>query len=127
MQYTHVLATMKQESQFTPSAISPINHNGSQDWGIMQINSGNHKWLEDELGITDWLDLRQNILAGIYILSHYNYHGDHFQAIAMCYNIGPSQGQSNYKQGIYTTYSYEALAKLEELEETHENLRTEAK
>lgn len=56
--YAHVLATMKQESNYMPTAVSPINGNGSQDWGIMQINSGNHNWLEVELGITDWLDLR---------------------------------------------------------------------
>lgn len=125
VQYAHVLATMKQESEYTPTAVSPINGNGTQDWGIMQINSGNHKWLEGELGITDWLDIRQNILAGIYIMSHYNHHGDNFQAIAMCYNSGPSKGRSNYEKGIYTTYSYEAMEELQELEERYENLRTE--
>lgn len=125
VRYTHVLAIMKQESEYTPTAISPINGNGTQDWGIMQVNSGNHKWLEQELGITDWLDERQNILAGIYILSHYNYYGDNFQAIAMGYNSGPSKGRTNYEKGIYTTYSYEALEELQELEARNENLRTE--
>lgn len=125
VQYAHVLATMKVESNYTHTAISPQNHNGSTDWGIMQINSGNHKWLEGELGITDWLDLQQNILAGVYILSHYNYHGDNFQAISMFYNSGPSKGRTNHTNGIYTAYSYEAVKALEELEARNENLRTE--
>lgn len=125
VKYIHALAMMKQESDFTATAFSQQNANGTHDWGIMQINSGNHEWLEKELGITDWLDIRQNIYAGVYILSLYSYHGNNFQAIAMFYNSGPTKGQSNYNAGYYTNYSYEAMNEYMRLEAQNENLRTE--
>ncbi len=108
--YPLVLAIMSEESWFDPKAISPTD-----DWGIMQINSSNHLWLERELGITDWLDPQQNIYAGIYILSLYSYLEDR-QAIAMFFNSGPSTGKSNLKKGIFTGYSVDVMTALADLE-----------
>ncbi len=59
-----VLAVMKVESNYKPDLISK-----TKDHGLMQINQCNHGWLKKELGITDFLDPKQNIDAGIYMLA----------------------------------------------------------
>lgn len=64
--YPLVLAVMWRESEFVPTIISKTN-----DYGLMQINKINHKWLSEELGITDFLDAEQNIHAGVFMLSLY--------------------------------------------------------
>lgn len=106
-----VLAIMMQESQFTTDVISP-----TFDWGIMQINKGNHSWLESELGITDWLDPYQNILAGVYLLSLFQHLENDYQRIAMYYNSGPTGAEYYLAQGIYTKYSYDVMEILNGLE-----------
>ena len=57
--YQTVLALMSKESGYTADAVS-----GTGDYGIMQINTVNHEWLREELGITDFLDAEQSIDAG---------------------------------------------------------------
>lgn len=101
-----VLAIIAQESNFIPDAISAINNNGTRDYGIMQINSKNHQWLEKELNVNDWLNPYQNILAGIYILSGFENLGDDYKKIAMYYNSGPTGASKLLSCGIYTSYSY---------------------
>lgn len=113
--YPLVLAIMAQESGYSPSAISPENYNGSRDYGLMQINSKNHQWLESVLGVRDWLDPRQSILAGIYILSLYHDWGDDYQTIAMLYNTGPTGGKPYLESGTFTEYSYQVMENLKEI------------
>lgn len=109
--YPLVIAIMKKESEFSPDAISTTN-----DYGIMQINRGNHEWLEENLGITDWFDPKQNILAGIYMLSQFNGYEDVHQ-ILMSYNCGPSGAKKLWAEGIYTTaYSRAVVEILDGLE-----------
>lgn len=108
--YPLVLAIMKQESEFRADAISATG-----DYGIMQINDGNHEWLEGALGITDWLDPEQNILAGVYVLSQIDYDDPH--QVLMSYNCGPSGAKSLWADGIYSTaYSRAVVEKLNGLE-----------
>ena len=57
--YQTVLALMSKESGYTEDAVS-----GTGDYGIMQINTVNHEWLREELGITDFLDAEQSKPAG---------------------------------------------------------------
>ena len=104
--YPLVIALMKKESEFLPDTISATN-----DYGIMQINQGNHEWLEGELGITDWFDPRQNILAGVYVLSQLNGYEDVHQ-ILMCYNCGPSGAKKLWAEGIYTTAYSRAVVEI---------------
>lgn len=108
--YPLVLAIMKQESEFRTDAISTTG-----DHGIMQINAGNHEWLEGVLGITDWLDPEQNILAGVYVLSQIDYDDPH--QILMSYNCGPSGAKNLWADGIYSTaYSRAVVENLNGLE-----------
>lgn len=109
--YPLVIAIMKKESEFLPDAVSATN-----DYGIMQINGGNHEWLEKTLGVTDWFDPRQNILAGIYILSQFNEYEDVHQ-ILMSYNCGPSGAKKLWAEGVYhTAYSRSVVEILDGLE-----------
>ncbi len=109
--YPLVIAIMKKESGFLPDAVSATN-----DYGIMQINGWNHEWLEGVLGITDWYDPRQNILAGVYMLSRFNEYEDVHQ-ILMSYNCGPSGAKKLWSEGVYSTaYSRSVVEILEGLE-----------
>lgn len=106
-----VIAVMKKESGFQPDVISNTN-----DYGIMQINARNHKWLEETLGIADWFDPKQNILAGVYMLSQFKEYEDVHQ-ILMSYNCGPSGAKKLWSEGVYSTaYSRSVVEILNGLE-----------
>lgn len=108
--YPLVLAIMWQESRYQAGAVS-----ATSDYGIMQINQGNHEWLEEELGVTDWLDPKQNILAGVYILSAFDYDDPH--KVLMSYNCGPTGARNLWEDGIYSTaYSRAVVEALNGLE-----------
>lgn len=108
--YPLVLAIMKRESEYQMDAISTTG-----DYGIMQINNGNHEWLEGALGITDWLDPEQNILAGVYVLSQIDYDDPH--QVLMSYNCGPTGAKNLWADGIYSTaYSRAVVENLNGLE-----------
>jgi soluble lytic murein transglycosylase-like protein len=103
-----VFAIMDEESDYHPNAIGH-NSNGTKDYGIMQINSSNHASLMDKLGITDFLDPKQNILAGIDMLSECYYPNDIHRTL-MCYNNGPGKTRKKRAAGIYSTqYSREVV------------------
>jgi len=78
-----ILAMIEVESSFRADVISPTD-----DYGLMQINKVNHKWLSKKYGIKDFLDPYQNVFCGIKILSeHYKNYGDIDKAL-MAYNLG---------------------------------------
>lgn len=93
-----VMAIIENESQFKSDAISPTN-----DYGLMQINKNNHTWLSEELGITDFLDSKQNIQAGVHILSLFSNKGYTEHQVLMCYNLGESGAMRKRSNGIYET------------------------
>lgn len=91
-----VLAVAEQESGFNPDEISATN-----DYGIMQINECNFKWLR-EIGIEP-LDYKGNIEAGVMMLSEaIKKHGEYNLAL-MVYNCGDTGAKRLWKQGIYST------------------------
>lgn len=93
-----VFAVMGAESTYIEGQVSL---NG--DYGIMQINKINHPWLTEELGITDFMDYEQNVLCGVYMLSHYYHLYTDFNKIAMCYRYGESGAEDMWERGIYET------------------------
>lgn len=102
------LAFIDVESDFRPELISESN-----DYGLMQINIGNHEYITEQLGVTDYLAPMDNINAGTYWLSRYYPRYDIEQA-AICYNRGEGKAKQFFKQGIYsTTYSKEILKEYE--------------
>lgn len=66
IQYELFLAMMYVESGFQANKISSTN-----DYGLCQINKGNHSYLTKQLGVTNFLDPYQNIQAGAFFLARY--------------------------------------------------------
>ena len=96
--YALVLAVMWHESVFDAKVISQTN-----DYGLMQINKINHALLSEKLGITDFLNEKQNIEAGIYILSNLILKYEDVDKALMAYNMGESGAKRRWADGVYTT------------------------
>lgn len=97
--YELVIALIDVESSFKPNTVS-----GTNDYGLMQINVCNHEWLSKELGITDFLDPKQNILSGVFMISSEleSANGDIATAL-MRYNCGAAGAERLQEQGVYST------------------------
>ena len=73
------------------------------DYGLMQINIGNHEWLNKTLGIDDFMDPQQNMTAGIYILSQmYKKYADIDMSL-MAYNYGEGRAKKLWLSGVFET------------------------
>lgn len=110
-----IVAIMETESGFRSDVISRTN-----DYGLMQINECSHEWLRNNLGVTDLLDAKQNILAGIFII---RYHLDRcdggIRKALMCYACGAGRAEYYFKQGIFETdYTRDLLDRAERWEAT---------
>lgn len=112
--YSLMLAVMEKESGYEPGLISQTH-----DYGLMQINRCNHKWLSETLDIGNFLDPKQNIRAGMYIFSElFEKYGDDPSKVLMAYNMGEGNAQVFWKQGItstdYTKKVFENQKKIKE-------------
>jgi soluble lytic murein transglycosylase-like protein len=93
-----------------------INTNGSHDAGLMQINSCNHEWLRNELGITDFYDAQQNIQCGCYILGLLSKKYESVNRVLMSYNMGEYRTSQLWQSGIYSSeYSRKVVQKMKEV------------
>ncbi len=111
LEFELVLAVMQVESNFKSDLISRTN-----DYGLMQINKVNHGWLKKKLGVTDFLDPKQNIDCGIYMLKELfdKYSDEH--KVLMAYNFGEGGMKRNWKKGVRSSkYSRKVLQTREEL------------
>lgn len=113
-----LLAMMDQESDYRADLVS-----GTDDYGIMQINTINHPRLREELGITDFLDPEQNIACGAYMIGELldKFDGDIHRALTS-YNRGEA-GARRYAEnnGTYeSSYSTSIVEIYESLEEGRE-------
>lgn len=105
-----IFALIETESNFEIGLVSRTN-----DYGLMQINRCNHKRLKEELGVVDFLDPKQNILAGTYMISEHlkANNGDYTKAL-MCYNMGAYGARKAWAKGITSTsYTRKVFAALE--------------
>lgn len=103
------LAIAQTESSFNPSAVSKQNSNGTQDFGLMQINSANFA----SLGLTSStaLDPQANLNAAMTLLAQYtNQYGDNPQLIAWAYNAGPGSVASGSVPASTSGYISTVLA-----------------
>lgn len=90
-----VLAVIETESGFNPAAVSKTG-----DYGLMQINKGNHKWLSEKLDVSDFLDAAQNMKCGIYMLAFsLNSADEDYTKALMVYNMGLSGARRAWKNG----------------------------
>lgn len=105
--YEMVLALMWQESNFQPSIISKTN-----DYGLMQINKANHKWISELLGTTNFLDPYQNINAGTYLISTLLLKYEDESKALMAYNMGEGCASKHWSRGTYSSkYSRSIIEK----------------
>lgn len=117
--FSLVMALMQHESRYDAKVISPTD-----DYGLMQINETNHKWLSDELGITDYLDEKQNINAGVYVLRLLFEKYDDTSQVLMAYNMGESNAKECWDYGIYESeYSRQILQYQAEIKEELEKAK----
>lgn len=104
-----VFAVLDKESDYDFDAYHR-NRNGSYDAGGMQINSRNFDWLEEELGVDDFYDPKQNILSGVYMLSIYGGSEKVHKAL-VSYNCGPSEIYDLWDKGLYSNaYSRDVMS-----------------
>lgn len=94
--FAFVMAIIFKESSFNPDVVSKTN-----DYGLMQINKINHKWLSEELGITNFLDPEMNVTAGLHILSDLFRKYENPTLVLMAYNFGEVGAMRKWNQGIY--------------------------
>jgi len=92
------LAVIERESSYQPDAVSDTG-----DFGLMQINVCNHRWLYEELGITDVMDPEQNVEAGLYILGQAFQKYDDPDKALMAYNMGDSGMKAAWSKGRHST------------------------
>lgn len=112
-----VIALIGRESSYRPDVISVTD-----DYGLMQINSCNHEWLAEELGLVNMMDPYQNIAAGTYILGMaFEKYGDPHQAL-MAYNMGDNGMSRVWNEGhrssAYSRAVMEAARELRKRGET---------
>lgn len=109
-----IMAVIECESNYRADVISKTD-----DYGLMQINKCNHEWMGEALGITDFLDPYQNVMAGTYRFYQLftKYEGDTAKVL-MAYNMGDGGASRLWQQGIYeTAYSRKIMQKITELKE----------
>lgn len=107
VEYELLLALMWQESKFKVDSIG-YNTNGTKDVGLMMINDINRGWIRDDLGITDLMDPRQNILAGATILGDYTSRYDERTSL-MAYQMGEYGMKKAKARGVTTTKVAEGI------------------
>lgn len=115
--YDLVLAIIDCESAGNVRALNH-NKNGTNDGGLMQINSFNYEWLSRVLGVTDFCNPFQNIQCGVYMIADLMDRHSDLHEILMCYNIGEKRTRQLNRNGIYSSsYSRRVMEKYKELKE----------
>lgn len=111
--WTLVLAVIEKESGGDASLISNTN-----DYGLMQINYCNHEWLNQNLGLSDFLDPYQNIRGGVFILRKLFEKYEDPELVLMAYNLGEGGAKNMWEQGVYETgYTRDVLSIQKEINE----------
>lgn len=93
-----VIALIGVESQYNSKCISKTN-----DYGLMQINICHKESLERDLQVTDLLDSKQNIKAGVHMLSWIVDKYPDLDKTLMVYNHGETGAKKLWKRGIFQT------------------------
>lgn len=97
--WTLVMALIDHESDYRTNVISKTN-----DYGLMQINVCNHDWLSERLGVTDFLDAKQNIRSGLYVLHWlFQKYDGNVHKVLMAYNMGENTAERLWDSGVTST------------------------
>lgn len=105
--FAFVLALIDIESNFNPDA-----HSKTNDYGLMQINAVNHKWLSSKTGATDYLNAYDNIDAGMWLLERLFEKYEEAEPVLMAFHFGEGTAKKLWAQGKKTSsYSQAILEK----------------
>lgn len=119
--FTFTMALMQHESGFQADVIS-----ATDDYGLMQINSCNHDYLKEMIGVSDFLDPYSNIRSGMFILRKLFEKYETPEKVLMAYNMGEGGASKLWERGIYETNYSKAILQIqqqfkEELERSLDN------
>ncbi len=107
-----VLALIGCESSYQIDAVSKTN-----DYGLMQINKCNFKHIKEQFGELDFLSAKDNILAGVYMLSLIKDYAKNNNELLMCYNLGVNGAKAKWAKGVYSnTYTEKVQKQMDKLE-----------
>lgn len=113
--FTFVMALIQQESTFNPDAVSRTG-----DYGLMQINQCNFEYLNEVLGIDDFLEPYNNIRGGLFTLRKLFEKYETPERVLMAYNMGEKGASKLWEQGIFeTNHSRSVLLKQALLEDEY--------
>lgn len=111
-----IYAMIEVESGYDEDAVSADNH----DYGLMQIRTVNHTWINDMLDDElDYLNAKDNVAAGVFLLSelyekYYDNSGVH--CVLMAYNMGEGGAKSIWAKGQFSSkYSRKVVKVYEEI------------
>ena len=108
LDWTLLMAVIQQESQFDIHAKSD-----GGDFGLMQINRINHPALSVTLGIHDFLDPKDNVRAGAYMLRDlFDKYGD-TNKVLMAYQMGETGAAACWAQGITESQYSRAVLRIQ--------------
>ena len=107
-----VFAIIEKESNYVVDVVS-----SSQDYGLMQINAINHPRLKKELKISNLLDAKSNIFAGVYMLAGIQGNDyDSLHKVLMVYNQGGASAKRSWNNGVTSSeYSRSVIDKMKRL------------
>lgn len=102
--YALALGVIYNESRFK-SGLTHLNTNGTIDYGLMQVNEVNFKYLNKTLGITSMnqlLDDRVGIKCGVRLLAYHKDAVGNDSAALLRYQVGEGTYKKYIKRGKYT-------------------------
>lgn len=102
--YSLALGVIYNESRFK-SGLTHMNSNGTIDYGLMQVNEVNFKYLNKTLGITSMnqlLDDRVGIRCGVHLLAYHKNATGNDSAALLRYQVGEGTYRKYVKNGKHT-------------------------
>lgn len=102
--YSLALGVIYNESRFK-SGLTHMNSNGTIDYGLMQVNEVNFKYLKKTLGITSMnqlLDDRVGIRCGVHLLAYHKNATGNDSAALLRYQVGEGTYRKYVKNGKHT-------------------------
>lgn len=102
--YGLALGVIYNESRFK-SGLTHLNTNGTIDYGLMQVNEVNFKYLNKTLGITSMnqlLDDRIGIKCGVHLLAYHKDATGNDSTALLRYQVGEGTYRKYTKRGKYT-------------------------
>lgn len=109
LDFTLVMALIEHESSYRADIVSKSN-----DYGLMQINTINHDWLTETIGVTDYTDPYQNMRAGCFILRKLFEKYQDADMVLMAYNMGETGASRLWEKGVFSTDYTESILNIQQ-------------